>query len=607
MNNFNSHQKSAIESTSPALLVIAGAGTGKTHTLVGRISFLLKKGVKPSSICAITFTNKAAKEMKVRLDPILEEVGARKSAGFFSNSYPFIGTFHSLGARILRKEAPLLGRNKNFIIFDEQDALSLIKKIIKEKGFQKKMFAAESKRVISSIKNKSITSIEADKVFGDKSNLFRELYLRYEDLLRSHNAFDFDDLLFVTHNYLAQNKNVLDYYHNHFQHYLVDEYQDVNTIQYDLLKVLVPPRGSLGVVGDENQTIYSWRGSNIKTFLEFPLNWKEAEVIILNDHYRSTKKIIEATSALIKNNQQQLYPERRGLVTENSDGEQVLLYEALNDDSEADWIVTKIVELRVVDRKMSVAVLYRTNAQSRAIEQALIAYGLPYVVFGGVRFYERKEIRDVVAALRYFSNKQDEISKDRLEKAFGKRRWREIEPGINLISTEKPREFLEKFLEESGYFEYLSKSFTNDEERKENIQELLDFASRFTSSYEFLEEVTLLQSTDKFKEEDSLTPVFLSTVHLAKGLEFDTVFIAGCSEGILPHARSLGDDSQLEEERRLLYVAMTRARKLLHLSFSRLPSRFLSEIPTETMDFQSALFGTRSLDLDDEERYISID
>jgi len=605
MSNFNSQQKNAIESSSKALLIIAGAGTGKTHTLIGRVIYLLEKGVKPSSICAITFTNKAAKEMRDRLLPILKS-DRQRTREWFSLTQPFIGTFHSLGARILRKETPLLGRSKNFIIFDEQDSLSLLKKIIKERGWYKTISPAESKRTISSLKNKSTTLFQVDNFWGQKKDVFRELYVRYEELLQSHNAFDFDDLLFVSQKHLSKNSQALLFYQSHFQHYLVDEYQDINTIQYELLKTLIPSSGTLGVVGDENQTIYSWRGSNIKTFLDFPEYWKEAEVVILNQHYRSTKTIIEAASSLIKNNQQQLYPEERRLVTSNNEGEEIVLHEAFHEEGEGEWVVDKIYKEKVKNKEVNIAVLYRTNAQSRAIEQALIEANIPYIVFGGVRFYERKEVRDVMAALRYFHNRRDEVSKERLEKTFTKRRWRELEPRISQIPLSQPKVFLEKFLEISGYYDYLYKNFTNAEERKENIEELLDFSLRFEAIDDFLEEVTLLQSTDSLEEKSDVSPIVLSTIHLAKGLEFEVVFIVGCTEGILPHIRSLTDDNQLEEERRLLYVAMTRAKDKLYLSFYKIPSRFLAELPEKKINFESALSGKR-LDWDNEERYITID
>lgn len=536
---------------------------------------------------------------------------------------PFIGTFHSLGARILRVEARALGRNANFVIFDDHDSLALIKKVVKAIGEEAKdegaAFFADK---ITRIKNGMLNArTSQDPEVLRCPEIVQQVLSRYEAELKNYNAFDFDDLIQKVVLLFKSKPLTLAKYQKRFRHILVDEYQDLNNMQYELVRLLAGGHRQISVVGDDAQTIYSWRGSNFEIFLNFERDWPEAAVVVLDENYRSSQNIIAAASAVIKNNLRQ---KPKDLWTRNAPGELVKLMEADGEDEEADWIAEQIKDSKTKAPDESVAILYRTNAQSRALEQAFIERNIPYRVFGGIKFYERKEVKDVLAGLRFAVNPRDAVSRERLEKTFGKTKFAEFANVIARSKTEaiseevaaapqaprndktEPTELIRSFLERFDYFEHLKKNFTNWAERRENVAELLYFAARFKSLPPFLEEVTLLQATDPVRDE-AQNAVQLMTIHLAKGLEFDKVFIAGCAEGILPHARSLENTGTgLEEERRLMYVAMTRAKKELCLSFYDLPSRFLSEIPEELVRFESSV-SENAVFSDDEERYITMD
>ncbi|MFH0890809.1 MAG: 3'-5' exonuclease, partial [Candidatus Liptonbacteria bacterium] len=415
------------------------------------------------------------------------------------------------------------------------------------------------------------------------------------------------------------------YFRERFTHILVDEYQDINNSQYEMLRHLVGPGARLSVVGDDQQTIYSWRGSNFEIFLNFERDWPEAESVVLEQNYRSAGNILRAAGAVIKNNLKQKQKTLRPVLAE---GEKIVLVETLDEEQEAAWVAWEIAngvwhransEEQVVGGETeshkpsaishlpSVAILYRTNAQSRAVEQALLHAKIPYLVFGGIKFYERKEIKDLLAAARFLANPQDSISKERLEKNFGKRKTAAFGEEIQGKSGISPAEALKFCIEYFDYISYIVQDLTNPIDRQENILELLRFAGEFQKLSEFLEQVTLLQATDQPQNKtDSMRPVYLMTIHLAKGLEFDNVFIVGCNEGLLPHARAIGPE-ETEEERRLMYVAMTRAKHRLFLSFYDAPSRFLGEIPAELMRYRNlAASGEKDEDFEDtEERYIS--
>ncbi len=593
----NEAQERAAHAPVGPLLIVAGAGTGKTSTLTSRIRHLIERGIPPEKICAITFTNKAAMEM-------LQRVTGGEERGFAAQKRPYIGTFHSLGAKILRKECRAFGRDANFAIFDDHDSFELIKKIAratfprdksredKGKKTQKKdeapAFFAEK---ISEIKNGVFAKIgDGGKLTPEKERQVENFFDAHEAALQRNNAFDFDDLIQKPVLLFKKDVSVLAKYQKMYDAILVDEWQDINPAQYDLVKLLAGGHRNLSVVGDDEQTIYTWRYADIKTFLNFDKEWKDARVYFLEENYRSTATIVNAAQAVVQNNR---FRTPKRLWTANPEGDAVLLFEAWGENDEAAWIARNIAALRASDRNGSIGILYRTNAQSRAIEQALLRENIPYRIFGGLKFYERREVKDAVAALRYAANTRDEVSRERLEKNLTRRKFSEFKTTIDALRDPSPEEVVDAFLKTFGYFDYLEENFTNAAEREENVSELAVFAREFKTLPELLEKISLAQSTDNPSGgneaqrsrggEFDPSVVHLSTIHLAKGLEFDSVFIAGMAEGILPHIRSMDDHDSLEEERRLTYVAMTRARKKLHLSFFGMPSRFLSEVPQNYM------------------------
>ncbi len=526
-------------------------------------------------------------------------------------SGPFLGTFHALGARILRKECRKLGRDPNFAIFDSHDSFDLVKKAVKEiippkKKEESDMFPAvrsqrEAKQEtpayfsekISEIKNLGKdAAIAKDRALAssvDNTARLIRVYDAYERLLQKNNAFDFDDLIGKVVDLFRTDPEVLAKYQGMFDAVLVDEYQDINPKQYELVSLLAGAHRNLSVVGDDEQTIYSWRYADIKTFLNFDKDWQGASVHFLEQNYRSTGTIIRAAAAVVAHNHVRT---PKTLWTENPDGEPISLFEAWGENDEAEWIAERIKKFRAAHRNPDIGILYRTNAQSRAIEQPLIRYNIPYRIFGGLKFYERKEVKDAVAALRYIANRRDEVAKERLEKGLTKRRFAEFARALTAASPDPaaaltPLDALKVFLDSFRYFDYLEANFTNADEREENITELITFASEFTDLGVLLERLSLLEAADEIggKAKEEGKEVNLMTVHLAKGLEFDNVFIAGVAEGLLPHGRSIESEASLEEERRLMYVAMTRARKKLHISFYGIPSRFIGEIPEECVTF----------------------
>lgn len=587
----NSAQEAAARAPGTPLLIVAGAGTGKTKTLTSRIIHLIDTGTPPERICAITFTNKAAKEMARRV----------------GREGPFLGTFHSLGARILRKECRLVGREPNFAIFDDHDSFDLVKKAVRavlpppKKDGDESVLAKKNKKdtpvyfakKISELKNLGKPLAEARPAPPEKEAQVRRVFEKYEAALERNNAFDFDDLIEKVVAIFKTHPEVLKKYQRKFDAVLVDEYQDINPKQYELVSLLAGEHRNLSVVGDDEQTIYSWRYADIKTFLNFDKEWKGASVHFLEENYRSTGTIIRAAAAVAKHNR---FRTPKNLWTQNPDGDPIVLFEAWGENEEAEWIALKIAALRARDKNADVGILYRTNAQSRAIEQALIRANIPYRIFGGLKFYERREIKDAVSALRYIANAKDEPARERLEKNLTKRRFADFKDRIAALQrradNEAPSEAgsgaiaplaaIKLFLEVFGYFEYLESNFINADEREENIAELIAFATDFKSLDELLERLSLLQAADEIENKPSEgREVNLMTIHLAKGLEFNSVFLAGVAEGLLPHGRSLDDENSLEEERRLMYVAMTRARKNLYLSFYGVPSRFINEIPED--------------------------
>ncbi len=633
--NLNKKQLEAVESPMGPLLIVAGAGSGKTKTLTSRLRYLLDAGLDPSTIIAITFTNKAASEMKSRVVSQMSGINGQMLNG----RGPFIGTFHSLGARILRREAAHFERGSNFTIFDSDDSLSALKKTIKSLALfqQDKMGPAMFRFYISKIKND--LSEPAELTEGSKLATLTAVYEEYENALKRMNAFDFDDLIEKPVKLFTQNPAILNKYRARFKYILVDEFQDVNTTQYEFIKLLAKEHKNINVVGDDGQSVYQFRGANFRHFLNFEHDWPGAKVVLLEQNYRSTSTILNAANAVIANNK---FQKKKNLWTSNPAGSRILVMEHRGEIEEAEWISSEVAkqianskslaspELRrsgqianssvqLAISHLQFAILYRTNAQSRAIEQALIEREIPYQIFGSIRFYERKEIKDLVACLRYAHNPKDLVSLERLSKNFLKKPYLALQSELPAKSAElSPYELIVFAINTTKYFDYLKRTFPNAEERVENIEELLNFASSYTSLGEFLEKITLLQSNDNENSKsqvsmvngqmshDNAPAVVLMTIHIAKGLEFDKVFVAGCNEGLLPHQMSYNTPDEIEEERRLMYVAMTRAKKELALSFYSIGSRFLYEIPPELIEFQSSLSKAKAF-FDDEERYISFD
>lgn len=633
--DLNPQQREAVEHPGGPLLIVAGAGSGKTRTLTARLAHLIARGVPPDEIVAITFTNKAAEEMRSRLttNDQRQATNAHSGKGVAGRQSsvisPFIGTFHSFGARILRENARVFGRTAGYTIFDTDDSLAAMKAAMEAIGLSKDRHPpAMLLGLISKIKSELLDPADLLDARG------QEALAAYEALLARSNAFDFDDLIEKVVALFEQDPAILACYQRRHAHLLVDEYQDVNTAQYRFVQLLAAGHRNLSVVGDDAQAIYGWRSADYRNFLNFEKDWPDARVVFLDQNYRSSGVIVAAASALIRHNKAQK-PKR--LWTENASGEVIRIVRAPDEDEEADWIadtirnsvignsvIKKTPITQLPNYPITTAVLYRTNAQSRALEQALIVHDLPYRIFGGLKFYERKEVKDVVAGLRIAANPRDEVSRDRLIKALPVAAARRAVAALAGAGEGRTiPELIGIFLEESDYLGLLARKFRNAPERRENVEELITFAGTFTNLHEFLERVALLQSADapanrkgqiargKSQNEprerlairDSRFAVNLMTIHLAKGLEFDRVYLAGAAEGLLPHARSLGSRGELEEERRLMYVAMTRARRHLAISFTRIPSRFLYELPPELVAFHD-LAGERDELPNEEEAYL---
>ena len=573
--DLNPNQLEAATYSGGPLLITAGAGSGKTKALTGRLLYLLSKDVPGEEIVAITFTNKAADEMRRRALILIRDEAKKET-------FPFIGTFHSFGARIMRREADSFGRTGNFSIFDENDSIKIVKRLLKETG-------ADKTKYPFGLVRRRISKAKDELTFELGDDLLENIRDKYEAELERQNAFDFDDLIEKPVRFFESHPKKLAEYQRRFRYFLVDEYQDINTAQYKLVKLLSNKEKNLSVVGDDHQSIYSFRSADLRNFLNFERDFPNAKIVVLDQNYRSTKNIVAASSAVISNNKNQ---RPKTLWTKNEEGGLIRVHGFASAEGEAGWLAENIGD------PLNTAILYRTNAQSRPIEQALVFEGIPYFIYGGLKFYDRKEIKDIISALRYSTNPADEISKERLLKAFRKTRVRPIldiipEMGLSL----SPVEFIGYILKETGYIESL-RNDKNFEERMENIGELISFADGFSSVAELVERISLLESTDSPRAQSNgrdkqtvlQNPLRLMTIHMAKGLEFNNVFLVGASDGILPHERSIFRAEDVEEERRLMYVAMTRAKKELSISFFRNASRFLYEIPPELVSFNNFEF-----------------
>lgn len=637
--SLNPQQREAVEHTEGPLLLLAGAGSGKTRVIVSRAAYLIsEKGVSPSSILAVTFTNKAAGEMRERVGSLLEEQGLAHSG------LPTVSTFHALCARLLRQYGEPLaeyrrGFTSNFLICDGSDQLSIVKDIMKRLGVESDFIKPrEALSAISRAKSGGSTSIGNANTTDERTLEIDRIFKEYEDALLAANALDFDDLLLEAVRLLDRSQPVRDTIRERYRYLMVDEYQDTNRPQYELMLLLAEPRCNVCVVGDEDQSIYSWRGADIGNILGFERDFPTARVIRLEQNYRSTRPILDAAGAVVAHNKQ-----RKGkrLWTDRREGDPIMLYRASSGADEAHYVARWARELLDADAEMQVGVLYRTNAQSRLIEDALRRRDVAYVLVGGVAFYQRKEVKDLLAYVRIALSPDDSVSLGRIinvpARGIGKSTlgllsdyasehsltlWQAIEEMVDgrmlpvraAASLKRFRELiddlrvfaatqdlvsqLERVLDRSGYQGMLEGDSSADaESRKENVEELLvaarEAVARGETPQEFLDHAALIADTDGI---ESSAKVLLMTLHSSKGLEFPAVFLVGMEESLLPHARSIEppDQDALEEERRLCYVGMTRAQRHLILSCAAyrgqysaesavpmLPSRFLQEVPRE--------------------------
>lgn len=635
LTGLNKEQQQAVQHTEGPLLILAGAGSGKTKVLTVRIAHLLAQGVNPYEILAITFTNKAAKEMKSRVEGLVGDVANRI----------WLSTFHSFCAKFLRFELDnFLGYNSNFTIYDTSDSQAVIKAALKALNLDDKYYPAGAMiGAISDAKNKLLFASDFRKQARDfYQQKVADVYEYYERELRKNNALDFDDLLLVAVKLLQSNEAVLDKYSKRFRYVMIDEYQDTNHAQYLLAKLLASHWKNIAVVGDADQSIYAWRGADIQNILDFEKDYPNCTSIKLEQNYRSTKIILDAANAVIENNEGR---PKKNLWTDKTEGTKIQHFTAQSEHEEAAFIGDTIAKKHDIHGVPygDMAILYRTNAQSRVLEEALIKRALPYTMVGGTKFYDRKEIKDVLAYLRVLYNPFDDLSLLRIinvpKRSIGATTVAKLQDyaranGTSLFMTltqlhlvdtikgktkEKLEEFgiliftlvaemedktvldiLESILDRTGYLAQLEESTDpQDQARAENIGELLSVAKDFQDTNptgtveDFLEQVALVNDVDSFEQEES--KVTLMTLHAAKGLEFPIVFLGGLEEGLFPHSRTLMNPEEIEEERRLAYVGITRAEKELYISnattrtvFGRtssyLPSRFIDEIPEELVD-----------------------
>lgn len=667
LDDLNPMQKKAVEQIDGPCLVIAGAGSGKTKVLTYKVAYLIENGVKPWNILAITFTNKAANEMKERVE---------KLVGVATNEI-WLGTFHSVCVRILRKFIDRLGYDNSFIIFDTSDQKTLVKNCLKELNIDSKLFTEKS--VLNEISNAKNDMMDPDEYNDNYSGDYRKkiigkVYALYQKKLKENNAVDFDDIINLTIKILQNNKDIIDYYCDKFKYILVDEYQDTNKSQFVLVSLLASRNGNITAVGDSDQSIYSFRGADITNILNFERDFPGTKIVKLEQNYRCTGNILKAANAVIKHNGNKY---EKKLWTENDEGALPTVYCGNDEYQEASYVVRKINDLERTEKMKNsdFAILYRMNSQSRAIEDVLRREDVPYKIIGGLKFYERKEIKDTIAYLRLIANQADNLALERIinepKRGVGKTSLDKIEqisnetgmpmyevvknaqnyvpkiysntrPFIDLIekykkmvqirSTQEADEsnltniievpgedneeqrlsipdLITSVLKESGYIDSLKTENTVEaESRIQNIGEFLTVAEEFEkesadkSLNEFLNNISLSSDTDNLEETDDV--VTLMTLHSAKGLEYPVVFLVGMEEGIFPGYQSMGDDNELEEERRLFYVGITRAKKYLFLTCANMrkifgstsynpPSRFLKEIPKDLLDGYDEVFEDR--------------
>lgn len=639
LNGLNPEQQNAVKTTEGPLLIMAGAGSGKTRVLTHRIAYLMvEKQINPYNILAITFTNKAAREMRERIQRMMG--GAADEV--------WISTFHSMCVRILRRDIDRLGYNRNFTILDSGDQLSVIKQILKDRNIDPKKFDPRAiLGSISSAKNELMDEKEYANSVGDYfEKIVSDVYTEYQKRLRKNQALDFDDLIMMTIQLFKRVPDVLERYQRKFQYIHVDEYQDTNRSQYMLVKLLAARFKNLCVVGDSDQSIYRWRGADIKNILSFEKDYPNAKVILLEQNYRSTKRILLAANKVIANNRNR---KEKNLWTDNAEGNKIYYFRADSEQGEAQFVISKMKELvKTESRKYSeMAILYRTNAQSRVIEEALLKSNIEYSIVGGTKFYDRKEIKDILAYLRLIANPNDDISLQRIinvpKRGIGSSSFDKmanfalnydisifdalesielmgLSPKITKAATEfknlvngfyqmqgylSVTELVEEVLHKTGYREMLEAEKTIEaQSRLENIDEFLSVTKNFEENSEdkslvgFLTDLALVADIDQLDDDgEKMDAVVLMTLHSAKGLEFPVVFLIGLEEGVFPHSRSLMEEAEMEEERRLMYVGVTRAEEQLFISNAQMrtlygrtnmnaPSRFIKEIPEDVLEGQ---------------------
>jgi len=658
LTKLNLAQREAVETTEGAVLIIAGAGSGKTRALTHRIAYLIKvKKVSPRNILAVTFTNKAAGEMKERVKELLQ-ANSSKVQTFYD--LPLMGTFHSICVRILRREIEKMGYKKSFSILDAQDQLAMMKKVMREMEINTDQFKPQAMLgAISKAKNELLDASDFEATMGSYyEEMVLKTYSRYQQKLKEQDALDFDDIIMITVKIFQHFPAVLDKYQEMFRYIMVDEYQDTNHAQYVLINALAKKFGNICVVGDDWQGIYSWRGANIQNILDFEKDYPRAKIIKLEQNYRSTQNILDAAYGVISKN---VNRKDKKIWTEKKGGQMLTSFEARDEREEAEFIISEIKKIchpelvsgsnKKVDSGSKAGmthsfsdfvVLYRTNAQSRIIEEAMLRNSMPYRIIGGLKFYQRKEVKDVVAYLRLVQNFNDEISLERIINepkrnigdasvkkwiAFAKENKLDLisaglkldaQSKLNASKIDSARKFcdfimrakgkvakttltdlMEVVFKDSGYEKYLLDGTEEGEMRFENIKELLTVAQKYDEYAGeeglnlFLEEVALIADTDNIDQ--AKEAVHMMTLHSAKGLEFKVVFIAGLEEGILPHSRSIMSAREMEEERRLMYVGVTRAKEKVYLLFTgernifgatqvNAPSRFLNDIPEKLME-----------------------
>ncbi|MBD3362925.1 AAA family ATPase [Candidatus Dojkabacteria bacterium] len=638
LEGLNAPQREAVETTEGPVLVLAGAGSGKTRVLTHRIAYILSQNkAKTEEILAVTFTNKAANEMKERISSLLGQ-----NSHSYHRSIPWCGTFHSICVRILRNNGEKIGINNSFTIYDSTDSLNVIKESMDRLSISKKDFNPYAIRsVISSSKNELITAQQFTKhADGYFQETVAKIYPKYQEILRNNQALDFDDLIMRTSQLFDQYDDVLKKYKQIFKYVNVDEYQDTNHAQYYLIKQLTEK--NICVVGDDDQSIYGFRGANIQNILSFENDFEDAKVIKLEQNYRSTQNILDAAHHVVTKNTNR---RKKKLWTEQSGGDKIRIHKCLDESDEADWVAGECLHL-LNDKKVDpnqIAILYRTNAQSRAMEEACINNEIPYKIVGSIRFYDRKEIKDIISYLRILVNPEDNHSLLRIvntpRRGIGEKTQKLIENtarelGLSLTeflvnesdsidnSTIKNlsdilrdilnhkkeatlTELIKFILDRSGYWDFLNDGTIENQSRMENLKELISVASRYDEMNsddalpQFLEDVALIEEHSKKEKQDAVT---LMTVHASKGLEFKYIFLIGMEETLFPHQNSLYNPKEIEEERRLAYVAITRAKQKIHITHcesrryygkiqNNSPSRFIEDIPKKLTEISSSVIS----------------